>query len=330
MRFVRDAKTFSSLPAFREPIVNDSIVGVCIGNFDGFHRGHQQLFRTLEDSLSSLTRAQGKLPLKVLLTFEPHPKRVISELSIGETLSRPEYWRLTSIRKKIELASEFGFDYFFAARFSRGFSQLAPKTFVERILRNPLSPKIVVVGEDWSFGKNRGGNVELLSNMGLEMGFQVLAVSPVLWEGKKISSTMVKDALGAGDLKRVRVLLGRNFSLSGKVRKGTARGRKLGFRTANMRFYCQVLPRDGVYATYAELDGEKIPSVSNVGVRPTFGAGERLVETHLLIDGGRELLSKNISVEFVERIRDEICFPSEDQLRAQIEKDVKRARDVLS
>jgi len=301
---------------------------VCIGNFDGIHRGHQQLFALVNQAASSDSK-------KTLLTFEPHPRVFFAgqfgKLAAGASGEVGAFVPVTSFRQKYDVVSEAGFNYLFAARFNRELAERSPEEFVRSYLVEALCAKVVVVGYDWAFGRGRSGTPETLVALGKQAGFKVVIAEPVVTStgAEKISSSAIRAALSAGDVKLAGDLLGRPYRLSGRVRRGEQRGRTIGFPTANQIFPRQLLPGNGVYATRVCYAGQNFAAVTNIGVRPTFGGGQQTVESHLIEGGPHELYGIPIEVTFIARIRDEQRFASVEALKEQIGKDVQTARAIL-
>jgi riboflavin kinase/FMN adenylyltransferase len=297
---------------------------VAIGNFDGVHRGHREILRrALEGARSHKVDA-------VVLTFEPHPTRILAPERASPLL--------TGLDRKLELIAEARLDAPHPMRvactvvqmFDRKFSAQNPREFAREVLMG-LRAREVYVGEDFHFGKDRAGNGKVLAELGREMGFEAIIVPPVVHGHASISSSRVRHALAEGDLEGAGELLGRRFDIDGLVVEGDRRGRLLGFPTANLRTAVEALPKDGVYAVWTRvLAGENerwMRGVMNIGVRPTFAAG-RSIEVHLL-DVSRELYGATLRVECVARVRDEVRFEGIEALRAQIARDVERARALL-
>ena len=328
MRFVHTLHQCNA-PDIQELLRGDVAVGITIGNFDGFHLGHEALFERLRHRLAVLARAQGLQPLHVLMTFYPHPRVVLGGVDKSEADSNPHYWSITPLREKARLAEERGFDLFFATKFTRSLSQLKPREFIEQYLVDALRAQLVVVGYDWSFGKGREGSVETLSREGQGAGFEVAVVPPVTQGDVRVSSSAVRKALGAGELDELERLLGRRFSILGRVEHGDKRGRELGFPTANIVPRRQLLPPSGVYAVRAYGADCGGGGVCNIGVRPTFGGEKRQVEVHLFDAPQGELYGEHIRVEFAEHLRGEKKFSGVEELRAQIEKDIAAAKTAL-
>ena len=331
MNFVRSLSDYQLLRT-RQGWEADSLVGVCIGNFDGLHLGHCKLYQTLDAGLDRLAAKQAGVKLrKVLFTFYPHPRVVLSGISRKDRLKDSRFAEITSIRERAQLAAEMGFDIFFAARFSKKFSAQSPEDFIEQYLINLLSARLLVVGHDWAFGKGRSGDAQYLKELGKRLGFQTEIVAPVKHLGQRISSSMLRERILAGDMRAAHELCGRYFSLSGKVLRGQQLGRKLGVPTANMRFSGRILPKDGVYATLAQVDGELFRAVSSIGVRPSVeSSGERLLETHILDDFAEELYGKRVEIKFVQFLREEKKFEQLEDLVTAMHQDICLAEEVLS
>jgi riboflavin kinase/FMN adenylyltransferase len=291
-------------------------VVLTLGNFDGVHLGHQAIVRRAVDE----ARAVGGQV--VTLTFHPHPVAVLAPDKTPPLLQ--------SLHDRLALLRDLGADVVVIQRFTPAFAALDPEAFVRDYLGAHLELLHVVVGHNVSFGRARAGTVETLRTLGARHGFAVDAVGPVTVGEAQVSSTALRRLVAAGDVHRARALLGRPFTLSGRVVLGEQRGRTLGFPTANLHQRPGVLlPADGVYAVRAKLDGSARPAVLNVGVRPTFGMLRRTVEVHVL-DFDGDLYGRWLSLELVERLRGEQRFPGPDALREAIAEDVTRAREVLA
>lgn len=290
-----------------------------IGNFDGVHLGHRRIIGL------AMEKAKARQGACIAMTFRPHPRAALQpELPLG---------LLTTYDEKIELLGSLGLDAVIEEPFSREFSSIGPREFFEQVIRRKISAEAVVVGYDFSFGKDRQGDQALLETLCRESGVE-LTVVPALRDGEEvISSSRIRKYLLAGDVENANRLLGREFSYRGIVIKGEGRGRKLGFPTANLKLEEKLALPFGVYATQVRVDGKILPSVTNVGVRPTFlqatnGELAALVETHLL-DTTVDLYGMSIEVRFIKRLREERKFPSLDALKAQIHADCAEARDAL-
>ncbi len=297
-----------------------------IGAYDGVHRGHLAVI----DRVKRLAAAQGLAT--AVVTFDCHPASVV----------RPESapLLLTDLDQKLELLAATGLDYASVIHFDLERASEAAETFVEDDLVGCLNAKVVVVGEDFHFGKGRRGNVELLRTMGDELGFTVAPVelvgldgSPAAGDDEKVSSTACRAALKAGDLAAANAMLGRPHEVRGVVGDGDKRARDLGFPTANVNVPDETcLPRDGIYAGwYLRPDGERVGCAISLGRRPTFYDDQpfSLLEAHLL-DWSGDLYGEEARVQFVVRLRDELKFDSVDALVAQMGRDCDEARLLLS
>jgi len=287
---------------------------VTIGNFDGVHVGHQAIFQKVRERA---TREDGKA---VVFTFKPHPLKLL----------RPDHCPLliTPYAKRIRLIEHFGMDAVVVARFTREFAALTPDEFFQNILRDIFNVRSIYIGYDFSFGRDRRGSVDRLKILGAENGVDVNIVGPICLHGEPVSSTRIRELVAQGEMKKAREFLGRYFFLSGTVIEGHRRGQRFGFPTANIGTGHELFPRRGVYATFLFYQGKRYRAVTNVGVNPTFQNGALSVETYVL-DFKMPLYGKEISVSFVQRIRDEICFSSVNALTQQIEKDIRVAVKIL-
>lgn len=295
----------------------DSVVGVTLGNFDGMHLGHQALLERLGDELSEFEPERGQI--RVMASFYPHPRKVLAGVK------EPE--QLTPMREKALLAESLGVDIYYAMHFTKDFAKLSAEDFVEQYLVQRLRADVVVVGHDWSFGAGRSGTTETLTELAHKFGFRASVVNPVMQDGERISSSRVRDALRAGNLDQVRALLGRNHCISGKVVHGDKRGGKIGFPTANQSLRAAFIPRHGVYATRVAMDGKDYPAVSNLGTRPTVDGTSVHLETHIFADFTDKLYGKPIRTELCGFLRDEKRFTSVDELREQIARDCRSAKE---
>jgi riboflavin kinase/FMN adenylyltransferase len=282
-----------------------------IGAFDGIHRGHQQLLGQVVDR----ARALGVASLGV--TFAPHP----------DTVMYPErgFTYLTDRAHTESLLRGMGIDHIMVLRFTRELSMLRPEEFIALLQsHHPLAE--LWIGSDFAMGRDRSGTISVLVEIGRTHGFAVHVVPPRRLDHEIISSTVIRSLLRQGELGRANLLLGRRYRLSGVVEHGAARGRQLGFPTANVRLAAdRTLPADGVYAATTEVDGREYRTVVNLGSRPTFAEADRLLEAHLL-DFDGDLYGRTLDVDFIAKIRDVRRFESLEALREQIARDVEAAR----
>ncbi len=288
---------------------------VALGNFDGVHMGHQTILRT------AIERAKRDHGAAFALTFDPNPAKVLAP-------DRAPRLILTSA-DKLELLRTSGIDGVMVINFDRALSRLSPREFVRTYLLDRIGVRTVVVGHSVSFGHNRAGNAAVMTDLGREFGFDVMVIGPVNVAGMEVSSTKVREVIASGDLRTAANLLGRPHFLTGPVVHGRERGRKIGFPTANIQSRTEILPPDGVYATRLMLDDGPHPSITNIGMRPTFAEPERTIEAHVF-DFDRDLYDREVRLELIERIRPERKFDSGAALAAQIAADLKRARAILS
>jgi len=292
-----------------------SDVVLTIGTFDGVHRGHQHLLRQL------VHRAQETRHLSVVLTFSPQPRLLLhSEM-------QPAY--LTTPQEKAALLESLGLGLLVLLPFTRALAETPAETFV-RALYDRLRMRELWVGAGFALGRGRRGDTTVLQALASQLGYVLRVVAPVRDDGQAISSTRIRRLLLQGQVEEAARLLGRLYALSGQVDTGAQRGRSLGIRTANLRIAGQkVLPANGVYAIWVLAGNERHQGVANLGVRPSFGGGERLLEAHLL-DYDGDLYEKRLTVEFVQRLRPEIRFDDVDALVRQIHRDIADARAVLT
>ncbi|MFP6605030.1 MAG: bifunctional riboflavin kinase/FAD synthetase [Myxococcota bacterium] len=293
-----------------------------IGNFDGLHVGHRAIMRTV------VARARDLGGEAVVYTFEPHPRKVLRP-------DRPPQL-LTTLDQKIELLQEMGIDIAIFEPFDREFAAMEPSTFVSEYIHRRIRPMEVYVGYDFRFGRDREGSMRLLTEMGPRLGFSVTIVPEVTIDGRDVNSTRIRELLSEGDVRETQRLLGRPFCTRGIIVEGQRRGRTLGFPTANISPQNEVLPGAGVYAGWARFvdDGDpargvEIPSVMNVGRRPTFNDDMSFVAEAHLIDFEGDVYGRRIDLTFERRLRAERKFAGPEELKVQIAKDVAEARRWL-
>jgi riboflavin kinase/FMN adenylyltransferase len=329
-----------SLPVFRD----HHHAGLCgasavaIGNFDGVHLGHQALLRRAGELAAAgpvaLPGRRGSSPSPVVtavVSFEPLPRAFFSPQAAPV--------RLTGPAEKLRRLREHGVELAWLLRFNAALAGLSAREFVERILVRGLGARAVVIGEDFRFGRGREGDLGTMRALGEEHGFVVSPVAAVTVEGRRISSTAIREALARGDLERAAALLGRPFSMSGHVVRGRQLGRDLGYPTANLRPFGGAAPVDGIFAVRARVlagadadgagHGPWRDGVASVGVRPAAGGGEPLVEVHLF-DFDGDLYGRRLEARFLERLRGEADFPDLDALVVQMNNDEREARAVLA
>ncbi len=287
---------------------------VTVGNFDGVHRGHQQLFARVRAEAARLDAPA------VVYTFDPHPEQVLRPDRAPETL--------TGLPKRIRLIRECGMDVLVCEHFTREFAGQEPEQFIDDVLVHQLGARKVVIGYDFCFGRACRGTPEFMLGEAPRHGLEAEVFPAFQWKGDVVSSTRIRGLLKEGDVRLASELLGRYYLAQGHVVAGDRRGRVLGFPTANLAPPDELLPKRGVYATWVEIAGRHHAGVSNVGVAPTFGGGVLTVEVHVL-DFQSDLYGQSIGVRFVDRIRDEQKFGGIGELTTQIQRDVERARVIL-
>ena len=289
---------------------------LAIGVFDGVHRGHQAVISTSADH----ARAGNGTP--VVVTFDPHPEKVL----------RPEKapHLLTATQHKIALIRNLGVGHLLVITFDKQFATTEPEDFVQQLVSNSKPLREICVGHEWSFGKNRRGNLDLLKRLGAKLDFQVVGVPPVRTNGEVVSSTAIRRAVEKGDFTKAAAMLGREYTILRTVTRGDNLGKKIGFPTANLSAHSEQFPPNGVYAAEAKIDSELHRGVINLGVRPTVSGGksERVLEIHLF-DFDRDVYGRDVEVRFLKFLRPEKKFENIDALVAQIRRDVEEARELF-
>lgn len=298
---------FRGIPASGTPIA------LTMGNFDGVHLGHQAMLARMEEA----ARARG-LPACVM-TFEPHPREFFTPDQAPT--------RLTNLREKLELFAEYGVERVYICRFNKRFAGIPADTFVADMLHQRLRARWMLIGDDFRFGARRVGDLGLLQASGARLGFEVEAMHSVMAAGLRVSSTAVRDALAAGKLDLARTLLGRPYSISGRVEHGDSLGHKIGFPTANIQLKHNRPPLWGIFAVEVEGLGDKpLQGAASLGVRPTVKSnGRPTLEVHLF-DFDRQIYNRHVRVDFLHKLRDEMKFPDLETLTAQIATDVQNAK----
>ena len=290
---------------------------VTIGNFDGVHKGHQAL---LNQVIERGAQAGGTC---IAMTFEPHPLRALG-------LSSPPL--ITRRDQKIELIKSSGIDVLLCLPFDKAFAQISAQEFIEDILIKKIGMKTIVIGPDYTFGKDRVGNIELLKAKGGELGYETIVsnwIKDIETETERISSTRIRKLVIDGYVDRAKNYLGRFYQIRGKVITGRKRGgSQLGFPTANIKLHDELCPKFGVYAVTVETVHGHFKGVANIGFSPTFGDEMFTIEVHIL-DFNEDIYDSRIRVNMVERLRDEIKFSNIEQLSDQIRKDIEKAKEIL-
>ncbi len=288
---------------------------LAIGVFDGVHRGHQAVISTSAD------HAQAANGTPVVVTFDPHPEKILRPESAPHLLSATQH--------KIALIRALGVGHLLIINFDKQFAATEPEDFVEQLVAHSKPLREICVGHEWSFGKNRRGNLELLKKLGSKFNFGVVGVPPIKANDEVVSSTAIRQAIERGDFARAAAMLGREYTILGTVTHGDNLGKKIGFPTANLSAHSEQFPPNGVYAAEALIQDELHRGVVNLGVRPTVASGksERVLEIYLF-DFNRDIYGKDVEVRFVKFLRPEQKFANIETLAAQIRRDVDQAREL--
>jgi riboflavin kinase/FMN adenylyltransferase len=297
------------------PHFNQSVVTV--GNFDGVHQGHQQLI------LQVCKKAKELRISSVVLTFEPHPIKVL--------FPEKNFKRLFDLNDRISNIEKINPDFLVVEPFSRKLSELDASNFFSSLLLEKCLAKSILVGHDFSFGKNRSGSLEVLKKLCLKNKIELTVLDPVKLDGETVSSTLVRSAVESGDVQKVQKLLNRPFFIEGEVIKGAGRGKKIGFATVNLLSKAELYPKLGVYISQTFLNGIRYDSVTNVGTNPTFENKPDApvhVETHIF-DFNEDIYGSQVKVEFLDYLRSEKKFSNVSDLVKQIKSDVEMARKFL-
>ena len=303
------------LDLIKQPFTNAVIT---IGNFDGVHKGHQSLFQQVIDKAEELGGTS------IAMTFEPHPLKALG-------ISGPPL--ITRRDQKLELIERCGLDVLLCIPFNMEFAAITANDFIEKILVNKIGIKAIIIGADYSFGKDRTGNTQLLKTRGRELGFETIVSA---WTNdaetglERISSTRIREIVMEGRVDQAMKYLGRHYQIRGKVIKGRERGgSQLGFPTANIKLYDELCPKLGVYAVSVETIKGNFMGVANIGFSPTFGDRMFTIEVHIL-DFDHDIYGTRIRVNMVQRLRDEKKFNNIHELSEQIKQDIKTAKDILN
>lgn len=285
-----------------------------IGNFDGLHLGHQAIIKKV------VTKAQQLSFIPTVITFEPAPQSFL----------RPDkkFFRLMSFTQKLEILAEWGIRQVICLRFNRHLAGYSPLAFMQHYLVNGANVRCLLVGEDFRFGHQQEGDVQTLLSLGSQFDVEIEPIKHVLNQSNKISSTLIRQSIVNGDMEGANSLLGRKFSVKGRVVKGAMRGRQLGFATANLPCTRRASHLSGVFVTKVHFDHKTYLAATNIGKRPTFNGENRIIEAHVL-DFSGNLYGKKIEIEFLHKLRDEKRFTSIDLLIQQIKSDIEQTRDFF-
>lgn len=308
MRILRSIPELAQIPG---PVF------LAIGVFDGVHRGHQAVIST------AARHAEEADGTAVVVTFDPHPAKILRPQESPRLL--------TATQHKIELIRALGVSHLLVLKFDRELASTAPADFVRQLVAAAKPLREICVGQEWSFGRNRAGNLTLLKELGAEHDFNVVGVEPVTAADMIVSSTAIRRAVEAGDFETAARMLGRNYTILGTVEEGKHLGRSLGFPTANLSAHSEQFPPNGVYAAEGLLEGKTLRGVVNLGVRPTIASDlpQRVLEFHVF-DLDRDLYGKDIELRFLQYLRSEQKFENLAALREQIARDVKSAQQIFA
>ena len=291
---------------------------ITVGSFDGLHVGH---IKIIDELLNAAKAINGQ---SVLLTFDPHPRQVLSKDF--------DFKILTTLNEKESLLEKAGVDNLIVQKFTKEFSQMTSDEFIKKILVDDIGASHIVVGHDHKFGKDRLGDAEKLKELGRKYNFGVTSVPAEKIDGQILSSTKIREALFNGDIDSANMFLGRNYSFGGTVVKGAQRGRTLGFPTANIKLSDprKAIPKKGVYAVTCKCQDKMEKGIMNIGMRPTFGDINELVIEVNLFNFSKDIYGEEIFIDFIKRMRDERKFDSKEDLIHQIELDKETALKLLS
>ena len=309
-------KIFDHLDKIREPFKNAVIT---IGNFDGVHIGHQALFHEV------IEKAEAIDGTSIAMTFEPHPIRVLKQNGHPPLI--------TLYEQKAELIERTGIDVLICVPFNKAFASMSAHQFITDLLVKRIGMKAIVVGKDYSFGKNREGTIDMIKSYAPDYGFEVIVANWIktpLGSAGRISSTRIRELVIDGQMTEAEKMLGRNYQIRGRVVTGRDRGGKLlGIPTANINLHDELCPKTGIYAVTVEIEDRQYNGVANIGYSPTFEDHEFTVEVHIL-DFNATIYGEKIRVNFIKRIRDEIKFSNISELIEQIKMDIAAAREIFS
>ena len=295
---------------------NKKPIYLSIGTFDGVHLGHQKILNVL------LKKAKSKDVEKAVLTFYPHPFKVVKPTAVPKMIS--------SLRHRIEIIFSMGFDSVYVMEFNKWLSSFSPEQFINTVVKDKLNAKEVFVGEDFALGKYKHARVPFLNNLFKQNLIKLNVINNKTFLSKAVSSTQIRKHILSGDVKKAQKLLGRSYSILGKVIHGDRIGRKIGFPTANIEPYNEAIPHSGAYAVKILYNKREFQGIANIGFRPTIKKENKKqsIEVHIF-DFDKDIYGKGLEIFFIKRLRDEKHFRDVCQLKSQIEKDIKRVKKLL-
>ena len=288
-----------------------------VGSYDGIHLGHRQL-------LSALVQNSKDIGVpSIVVTFDPHPREILKK-------SSNKFPLIMNLDKKLKIIESYGVDFVYIINFTEEYSKITANDFMKKTIVHLFNPKIIIIGANHYFGKKREGSPFFLKNFGKKNNIEIIVIDPVFNKNVEISSTRIRGFLTSGFIQRANDELGAKFSISGEVVSGSGRGRKLNFQTANVRPLDknQLLPKMGVYLIHGRINGLNTFGMCNIGIRPTFGEKNLVMEIHFFHDGISNLYGKKVKVEFLERIRDEKKFPTSKDLVKQLNIDKQTCLEI--
>ena len=302
-----------------EKLIPRSQSVLTVGSYDGLHLGHQKLLNTLVENAIMHDLES------VCITFDPHPRSIIERNPNNFSL-------IMNLNQKLSILEKLGLNFVYVIKFTKKFSNITAADFMSNIIIPKFNPKIILTGVNHFFGKKRQGSISFLKKYGKKNNIDIVIVKPVMDRKIKISSSNIRRLLGLGDIKGANKQLGTFFTVQGKIINGSGRGRSLNFPTANVKpeEKIQLFPKIGVYLVRGRINGFNAFGMCNIGIRPTFGEKDLVMEIHFFLDMQLNLYGKRIIVEFLERIRDEKVFPSSKDLIKQLEKDKRSCLSLLS
>jgi len=298
---------FENLPSISKNTIT------AIGNFPGVHLGHKKILKFLSKKAEELGL------LSMVLTFSPHPEKILGETRIK---------MIQTLDQRLEEIKKFGIQAVLVISFDKKFSNFSGQEFIQKILVNLLRAKVLIVGKNFRFGKNREGDTFLLSRLASRFNLQVFSLPSVSKGGMIVSSSLIRKFLQEGEIEKPNVLLGRTYVIEGEVIKGKSRGKILGFPTANIQTRNEIVP-PGVFITNVTIGLKKIPSLTNIGHCPTFGQQETNIESYI-INFSKNLYGKKIRIHFIKKLREEIKFDTSEKLSQQIKKDIDTAKNYFN
>lgn len=285
---------------------------IAIGNFDGIHLGHKKILECLT------TEAKNNALLSLVLTFSPHPERILGEKRIK---------MIQTLDQRVNEMKKFGIDAILIIPFDEKFSSLSSHDFIQKIIVDRLKAKAVIIGENFRFGKNREGDISLLFRLASGYNLKIHSIPPVTKEDMIVSSSIIRNFLKEGKIEKANVLLGRFYEVTGKVIKGKSRGKTLGFPTANIKTENEIIPQ-GVFISTTGIGPETFSSLTNVGKCPTFNQKEINIESYIM-NLNKDIYGKKIRIHFLKKIRDEMKFKTQAELSQQIKKDLELAKSYF-